>query len=399
MSTQPWCSGVWFQLIYRHHLIYNACWEDPRVDRVALDLGADDVILVITSAGCNVLDYALLEPQQIYAVDMNFRQNALLELKLAGIQALDFAQFFAMFGHGRLENYQELYQRQLRPRLSPVAQLYWDRHITYFSGRGWQRTFYFHGTAGVFARLVNAYMDQIARVRAYIEALLDADSLDEQHDIYDRCLRDAVWNRFIRWLVRQDMVLSLLGVPPAQRQQVERHYHGGIVQFMEDCVEAVFTRLPLRENYFWRLYMRGEYTPDCCPEYLKPANFARLKTSLATRISVHTSTILDFLRTHQAGISRFVLLDHMDWLSTVQHPVLQQEWQAMVGSARPGARFLWRSGGCRVDYVDPITVFLRGRSHRLGDLLTYHQDLAAALHAQDRVHTYGSFYIADLAVA
>jgi S-adenosylmethionine-diacylglycerol 3-amino-3-carboxypropyl transferase len=32
----------------------------------------------------------------------------------------------------------------------------------------------------------------------------------------------------------------------------------------------------------------------------------------------------------------------------------------------------------------------------VGDLLNYHRPLAAELHAKDRVHTYGSFYIADL---
>jgi S-adenosylmethionine-diacylglycerol 3-amino-3-carboxypropyl transferase len=34
----------------------------------------------------------------------------------------------------------------------------------------------------------------------------------------------------------------------------------------------------------------------------------------------------------------------------------------------------------------------------LGEQLTYHRELAAELHARCRVHTYGSFYIADLNV-
>jgi S-adenosylmethionine-diacylglycerol 3-amino-3-carboxypropyl transferase len=76
-------------------LVYNCCWEDPAVDRRALDLRADDTMLVITSAGCNVLDYALTGPARIHAVDANPRQTALLELKLAGIRQLDFDDFFA----------------------------------------------------------------------------------------------------------------------------------------------------------------------------------------------------------------------------------------------------------------------------------------------------------------
>jgi S-adenosylmethionine-diacylglycerol 3-amino-3-carboxypropyl transferase len=42
-----------------------------------------DKLLVITSAGCNFLDYALTGPRRILAVDANPRQNALLELKFA----------------------------------------------------------------------------------------------------------------------------------------------------------------------------------------------------------------------------------------------------------------------------------------------------------------------------
>jgi hypothetical protein len=56
---------------------------------------------VITSAGCNVLDYAIAGPREIVAVDANPQQNALLELKVAAIRALDFDEFFALFGAGR----------------------------------------------------------------------------------------------------------------------------------------------------------------------------------------------------------------------------------------------------------------------------------------------------------
>ena len=59
-------------------------------------------------------------------------------------------------------------------------------------------------------------------------------------------------------------------------------------------------------------------------------------------------------------------------------------------------RAIFRSAGLRVRYLDPLRVHFRGRETALGGLLRYHRDLAAELHARDRVHTYGSFYIADL---
>jgi S-adenosylmethionine-diacylglycerol 3-amino-3-carboxypropyl transferase len=59
--------------------------------------------------------------------------------------------------------------------------------------------------------------------------------------------------------------------------------------------------------------------------------------------------------------------------------------------------FLWRSGGREVDFVDPLCVNFQGREQRVGDLLTYDLATADRLHPVDRVHTYGSFYIAKLA--
>src|ERR1700732_4808012 len=56
-------SGAWFRFVHLRSLVYNACEEDPRLDREALDLGPFDRVLVITSAGCNALDYALEGPE------------------------------------------------------------------------------------------------------------------------------------------------------------------------------------------------------------------------------------------------------------------------------------------------------------------------------------------------
>lgn len=398
MTLREKLSGGCFQLIHRTNLVYNTCWEDPRLDRAALDLQPDDRLLMITSAGCNALDYALAGPAHIHAVDLNPRQNALLELKLAGIRALDFETFFALFGRGRVADCRELYHDALRPELPTPARDYWDKHIGFFDGRKQGRSFYFRGTAGFFARSINRYLDRVARVREAVDEILHAHNVEQQREIYDSRLRGAVWTRFIRWMIGRDTTLSLLGVPRPQRAQVERDYPGGIVKFIEDSVEAVFARLPLSDNYFWRVYLTGSYSPTCCPEYLRRGNFERLKKGLADRISTHTMSVCDFLEQSPQPVSRLVLLDHMDWLSTHRRDALAAEWQAIADRAAPGARILWRSGGLRNDFVNRILVRIGGDIRRIGDLLEYDVDLAARLHPLDRVHTYGSFWIARLAI-
>ena len=396
MAVSRWVRSKGFNLIHGHHLVYNTCWEDPRLDHRALDLGPEDNMLVITSAGCNVLDYALGRPNHIYAVDINPRQNALLELKIAAIRSLSYDSFFELFGRGRLDDFARIYTRTLRPCLSPAARSYWDRHTHYFAGRNKHGSFYYRGSSGWVARLMNLYIDRIARLRTEVNTLLEAPTLEDQQAIYSAA-QDAFWSRPLCWALERDSLLSLIGVPHEQRLQIERHCPGGVLGFIRQCLEYVFTHLPLANNYFWRVYLKGEYTPTCCPAYLERENFQSLRDDGVDRISVHTTSIERFLATCEVPISRFVLLDHMDWLSSFRLSALQQEWQAIVDRAAPETRLIWRSGGLRVDYVDPLEIEVRGTQSRVGDLLTYHHDLSNELHAQDRVGTYGSFYIADLA--
>jgi S-adenosylmethionine-diacylglycerol 3-amino-3-carboxypropyl transferase len=389
-----WLTGFWFRWVHGHFLVYNTCWEDPRLDREAMELGPDDTVLVITSAGCNALDYALAGPRRVDAVDVNPRQNALLELKIAGIRRLDFESFFEMFGHGWCKHADRLYHTKLRAELSPASRRYWDRHIDVFTSR--RGSFYFHGTAGSLAWMINHYVDKVARIRPSITQLMNAQSVEEQQAVYSRDLHRTFWKGFVRWAMDRDVTLAMLGVPRAQRRQVETTYPGGIAKFIEDRVEAVFTKLPIHENYFWRVYLSGHYTPTCCPEYLKADNFERLQQGLVDRIGVHTGTLFDFLSRSREPISRFVLLDHMDWLSTHHREVLQLQWQKMIERAAPNARFLWRSGGMSVDYLDDLSVTIAGRRRLLKHHLVQRRELAEQLHPLDRVHTYGSFYIADL---
>ncbi|QDU97458.1 DUF3419 family protein [Lignipirellula cremea] len=395
MAFFDWVSGRVFNAVHRNNLVYNTCWEDPRLDRVALNIQPTDNVAVITSAGCNALDYALTGPASVHAVDMNPRQNALLELKLAGIRHLEYEDFFAMFGQGRLPGMQKIYADVLRSKLSDWTQSYWDKRIRFFDNP--RKSFYYRGTSGAFARMVAMYNDRIIRVRPHLDAILAASSVEEQREIYEKHLRDRFWSRSMRFAMNRDTTLSMVGVPKAQRRQVETQYEGGIVKFVQDCVEAVFAKLPLSDNYFWRVYMTGSYTPECCPEYIKPENFQKLRDGLADRVHVHTDSVQGFLEKHDGAISRFVLLDHMDWLSDKFFPLLESEWQAILDRATPDARVIWRSGGLRTDFLNDVQVRKSGVLTPLQDLLTYHREMADELHENDRVHTYGSFYIADLA--
>ena len=87
----------------------------------------------------------------------------------------------------------------------------------------------------------------------------------------------------------------------------------------------------------------------------------------------------------------------MDWLSRdPAKKILTAEWQAIMDKTTPNARVLWRSAGLDGTFINPIEVNVDGKKRKLEQILHYNQALANELHAKDRVHTYGSFCIADI---
>ena len=165
-----------FNAIYARSLVYNTCWEDPAVDRLALDLCPDDTLLVITSAGCNVLDYAL---RGTPTHPRGGRQSA--PDGAAGTQA---GRHPPPGLRGLLRPVRrrgpcalpEVYHDALRPELSDFARGYWDERLHWFSRR--QGSFYFQGLAGTVARAFRAYLNVRPRLAASVGALFEADSLD-----------------------------------------------------------------------------------------------------------------------------------------------------------------------------------------------------------------------------
>ena len=104
------------------------------------------------------------------------------------------------------------------------------------------------------------------------------------------------------------------------------------------------------------------------------------------------STLTDYLRTGDARPTHLILLDHMDWMGTAFPDALAEEWEVILEHAAPGARVLFRSAEVDPGFLDAVHV---GETP-LRDLLTWHRELAAELHTQDRVGTYASFWIGDL---
>ena len=353
------------------------------MDRLALHLSPQDRLLAITSAGCNVLDYALTGAR-VVAVDANPRQNHLLALKLAAIRALGFDDFYSLFGNGGTPEGASLYGRT-RSLLPERARLYWDRGIRAFDPNAAPGgSFYYSGAAGRFAWGVRFYLERVTRVRHLVERLLNARDLEEQAGLYHEELRPRLLTSRLLRLAETEVALALVGVPQPQRLLVAAH-PGGIRGYILEALDRVIALGLLKHNYFWYVYLTGRYLPTHCPEYLREEGFQALKGGLADRVEIRHGTVSDTLAGEAEGFTAFVLLDHMDWMVNAPGP-LDEEWHRIFAAARPGARVIFRSGG-------PDASFLPSWVRRR---LVFDAELAGQLHRRDRVGTYSSFHIARI---
>ena len=375
---------AWFRHVHGSRLIYNTCWEDPRADRAMLGVQSGSRIAMITSAGCNALDYLLDDPAAIHCVDLNPRQNALLDLKLAALAALGHADLFKLFGEGRHPDFENLYRYSLRRRLDSSSADFWDRHQHWFNGRG-RGSFYFRGAAGDVAWLVRAVL-RGARpgLRRQLLELFEAPDLAAQRELYG-LIEPRLFGSGLRALIRQPATLGLLGVPRAQRDLIARQYPGGVSAFVQDKLRWLMTEVPVAENYFWRLYLHGSYTAQCCPNYLRLENAECLRSRL-DRVHLYTSSFSGFLAAHDGDLSHFVLLDHQDWLWAHDVPGLEQEWRLILERSAPGAKVLLRSAALKVEFLPK---FASAAIHAQTDHERWHQ--------RDRVGTYGSVMLAEVA--
>lgn len=367
-----------FRRVHGGNLVYNACWEDPRIDRELMAMERDSRVVMITSAGCNALDYLLDDPAEIHAVDMNPRQNALLQLKSAMIRRDRHEELFALFGEGAFPDFKRL-RRDLSDLLPPYANRYWREKHYYFKSSPLNPSFYYRGTAGQMAWIaLKTFTSGRGKLRESAAAILEARSIGEQRAIYE-AVRPILWTKLVRWLLRQPVSMAMLGVPRAQVRLIEKNFDGGVPGFLQAKLEHVFTEIPFWENYFWQVYLRGRYTRECCPNYLREEHQPVLRARI-DRIKTHSATIANFLREHPAAYSHYVLLDHQDWMAAHRPGALAEEWRLILENSRPGTAILMRSASPEIDF---LPAFARERVEIVDP------DRTLSLHRLDRVGTYG----------
>ncbi len=194
--------------------IYAFAWEDPRVDLQYLNLKPSDHMFVITSGGCNVLEYAIkVGPQRIHSVDLNPCQNHMLELKLAAYSALEYEDFWKLFGDGHIPDFSSILDTQLSPHLSPYAYHFWKQNANF-------KNLFKTGCSGLAIRVFQ-FVIRAKRLESVIERFCSCETIEEQVKIWRAEVRPHLLSKWLIRILNNDRFLwGALGVPPAQMQML-----------------------------------------------------------------------------------------------------------------------------------------------------------------------------------
>ncbi|HEX7850393.1 MAG TPA: DUF3419 family protein [Sphingomonas sp.] len=365
-------------------LVYAQIWEDPSVDMEALAIQPDNHVVTIASGGCNALSYLTANPRRITAVDLNTAHIALNKLKLAAARHLpDYDAFHRFFAEANTKANIAAYKTHIRPHLDEPTRHYWESRDLIGRRRigGFAKGLYKRGLLGGF--IGAAHM--LARLHGLDpKAILKANTIEEQREIFDREYAPFFDKAFVRWLTDQPASLFGLGIPPAQYEALAGDAKMATV--LRERLEKLACDFDLKDNYFaWQAFGRGygEGPEAPLPPYLQADNYADVVDRL-DRMEILHSNYTDFLRRQpQASLDRYILLDAQDWMTDEQ---LTDLWTEITRTARPGSRVLFRTAGEPTILPGRVPDAVLGR-------WTYRADESLDYTRRDRSSIYGGVHL------
>lgn len=355
---------------FKNEYIYAFTWEDSRVDDRLLKLGPNDVVLAITSAGDNILSYALSSPARIHAVDLNPSQNHLLELKVAAYTALPYSDFWKLFGLGKHPDFRSLLMSRLSPHLSSRAFQYWLDNANVFIKKS-SRGLYDTGGSRHAIRTFRV-MSTMLGLSGEVKALLEAKTLNEQREIYHTKIRPVFLSRIFSYVVvsQEKFLWAALGVPHNQLAMLEKDYaaivdtpgsekrpsgRGAAVwEYMVQTLDPVIeTSLIGEDNPYYLVCLSGAYTQRCHPAYLTPKAHQKLSRPYAFEgLRIHTDEIDEVVNRITPGtLTVAVVMDSMDWFDPGATAASKQI-EKLNRALKLGGRVLLRSAGLTPWYIE-----------------------------------------------
>lgn len=315
----------------RDSILFSSCNEDSGSELRALGELEGKRILCITAGGGRVLNLLVRRPDTIWAVDLNPVQNYLLELKIAGLRALDHAAYLRFLGvrddRGRVATY-----RGLREQLSPGACAYFDAHAALIED------------GILFQGRLERYLRRLSKILQWTHPLgvrnvFECDDLEQQR-AWVRRLDTPVFRLVGEAACRRNVLRAFSGDPGFYRYvpadvALHRVIYGGVLEH--------FRHHLARNNPLMQLVFFGRIIHEpALPAYLNAATYEQVQAALARVNLVRITARIDeaLAQAGPAAFDAFSLSDISSYLDDEAHDRLFSD---TLNAARPGAMLCSRS--------------------------------------------------------
>ena len=316
---------------YRERISYSSCNEDSGSEVEVLVPQVGKRLVSICASGGRVLNLLQNGAEEVWAVDVNPSQTHLFELKVAGLRALDHADFLSFMGVRASQRRLEVYD-SLRPALSESARAYFD-------GKPFlvERGVLYQGSLERFLARYVATAARFLRPR-WVRRLFACTDLAEQRRLLPGW-HGPLWRLVAKTICRRTFFSFFSHEPGFWRfLPPELKLHERIFETIERYLDHHLAR----ENHLLWLVFFGHYRDErVMPEYLREDGFVRIKHALQ-------SVRLHVVNGDMAGVLGAAPPQYFDGYSLsdisayLSHEAFGQTIEQVVRTARPRARLCSR---------------------------------------------------------
>lgn len=314
--------------------LYPITQEDSRIERELLNMKGKTLVTICAS-GDRVLESMVQAPKKVVAVDLNPAQLALLDLKLACIENLEYETVCEIFHSMNVKTLEKHLPLLLTKMTSPASMKFWKRQ-----GANYLHCLYKGGTSGIGMQIGQWCIHYMTG----IDISLMIKKPEIIHELWKNEWREVmtdmlyyIWHVPFAWNALMTPMRMALGVPPRQGS-----LRGCLCESPEAMLKYFDRVLGSKHFQYNTEFVAGQlgHYGEEKPYWMKPEAYSTLKANVRN-CELENGYMTEVLRKQPVNsVDALLLSDHQDWMS--QNEILQ-EWQQIQRVARKGCEVMWRT--------------------------------------------------------
>lgn len=349
---------------------YAQVWEDTDILLEALDIKEDDNILSIASAGENSISMLIKNPKKVYAIDLNKKQIACTEFKIACYKYLEYQECMELIGVFESEKRIQLYEK-IKNNISEETRNYLDENIEFIKN-GIINSGKFENYFKIFRKKVLPLIHN----RKIRKELLQKKTREERKEFYDKKWNNLRWKMLFRIFFSRT-VMGKLGRDKA----FFRYVNVNVAKHILERTKYAITELDTSENSYLYYIISGKYNHKVLPVAYRKENFNKIKNNI-DKIELVSESIETFIQREDIDyISKYNLSDIFEYMN-------EDEMCKIIEKILTKSR-----KGTRIAYWNMLS---EKRASKYIEELKYQKEQSKKLFMKDKAFFYSDFIIEEV---